>query len=36
MVKVPPYSIQAEEALIGSCLIGGLATVNEARGIVSA
>ena len=34
--KVPPHSDQAEEAVIGSCLIGGLAIVNEAREIVSA
>jgi replicative DNA helicase len=34
--KVPPHSDQAEEAVIGSCLIGGLAIVNEAREIVTA
>ncbi|MBW2084469.1 MAG: replicative DNA helicase [Deltaproteobacteria bacterium] len=32
--KVPPHNDQAEEAVIGSCLIGGLAVVNEAREII--
>ena len=34
--KVPPYSDQAEESVLGSCFIGGSAAVNEAREIISA
>src|SRR5690606_39341513 len=32
--RIPPHNIQAEESILGSCLIGGVGAVNEAREII--
>lgn len=34
--RIPPHNNQAEESILGSCLIGGVGAVNEAREFVDA